>query len=203
VTLKSLARAAILTSAALALPLGGAVAASSKPHIVPASGKHAHHAMKIKVPNGWPTYVVVPKIKIKAPVEALDLSKHIPQKAPYRWGDVAWYNRGPKPGQVGHAAIFGHVDSTCCPAVFWELKNLKPGDIAEVQYKGGASVKFKVMWSQNYANTKMPTKFLFGPSSQRAIVLVTCSGAFHSNGAGYDHKLVVYARMILPNGKLG
>jgi sortase (surface protein transpeptidase) len=200
-------RLAILAAACATLPLSGARAASPRPHTVSAASKRAHHpahhAMKITVPNGWPRFVEIPKLKVKAPVESLDLSKHVPQKAPYRWGDVAWYNRGPKPGQVGHAAIFGHVDSTCCPAVFWELKTLKPGDITEVQYKSGAPVKFKVMWSHSYANAKMPTKFLFGQSTQRAVVLVTCAGIFHTNGTGYDQKLVVYARMILPNGKLG
>jgi hypothetical protein len=32
---------------------------------------------------------------------------------------------------------------------------------------------------------------------------MTCAGAFHLDGTGYDHKLIVYARLVLPNGKLG
>jgi sortase (surface protein transpeptidase) len=158
----------------------------------------------VTIPKGWPQKVLIPKLSVAAPVEALDLSKHLPQAAPFRWGDVAWYDRGPKPGDVGHAAVFGHVDSTCCPAVFWKLNQLKAGDIVEAKYKSGNPVKFKVMWSESYANTKMPIKFLFGRSSQRAMVLVTCAGVFRGPAkGGYDHKLVVYARMILPNGQLG
>jgi hypothetical protein len=198
----SLLRLATLGVALAILPVSSALAASSG-HGKKAASKQSHHPMRIVVPNGWPQKVLIPKIKVVAPVEALDLSKHLPQRAPYQWGDVAWYDRGPKPGQIGHAAVFGHVDSTCCPAVFWYLKDLKPGDIAEVQYKSGAPIKFKVIWSQSYANNKMPIKFLFGPSTQRAMLLVTCAGIFHTDGSGYDHKLVVYARMILPNGQLG
>jgi hypothetical protein len=31
---------------------------------------------------------------------------------------------------------------------------------------------------------------------------MTCAGVFHK-GKGYDRKFVVYARLVLPNGKLG
>ncbi|HCG03384.1 MAG TPA: hypothetical protein DEV93_22960 [Chloroflexi bacterium] len=159
--------------------------------------------MKVVVPAGWPKFVMIPRLNVRAPVESLDLSKSLPTHAPYRWGDVAWYDRGPKPGQLGRANVFGHLDSTCCPAVFWQLKTLKPGDIAEVQYKKGSPLKFKVIWSQNYLNSKLPIKFMFGPASQHGLVLTTCSGVFHTDGTGYDHKLLVYARLILPNGSLG
>jgi sortase (surface protein transpeptidase) len=222
VSYRSILRIALLATACGVLPVTSALAAgTSAPrstHIslaqkkskVAAKKNHSapkrktHKAVTVKLPAGWPTKIIIPKIKVSAPVEALDLSKHLPQAAPFRWGDVAWYDRGPKPGQVGHAAIFGHVDSTCCPAVFWFLKDLKAGDTVEAAYKKGNPVKFRVMWSESYANTKMPIKFLFGASKQRAMVLVTCAGIYHGAAAGgYDHKLVVYARMVLPNGKLG
>jgi hypothetical protein len=188
-----------------ALTASGALAASPKPaHSKPVvSSKKTHKPVKVVVPAGWPKFVMIPRLNVRAPVESLDLSKSLPTHAPYRWGDVAWYDRGPKPGQLGRANVFGHLDSTCCPAVFWQLKTLKPGDIAEVQYKKGSPLKFKVIWSQNYLNSKLPIKFMFGPASQHGLVLTTCSGVFHTDGTGYDHKLLVYARLILPNGSLG
>jgi hypothetical protein len=44
---------------------------------------------------------------------------------------------------------------------------------------------------------------MFGRNRQRGLVLITCSGVFHYDGTGYDHKLLVYARLILPSGQLG
>jgi sortase A len=222
VSYRSMLRIVLLAIACVVLPVSAAVAAGpSSPHSTHVSvakkkthtaakkthsapRKKTHQTVKVKLPAGWPTKIVIPKIKVNAPVESLDLSKHLPQAAPFRWGDVAWYDRGPKPGQVGHAAIFGHVDSTCCPAVFWFLKDLKAGDVVEAAYKKGNPVKFRVMWSESYSDLQLPIKFLFGASKQRAMVLVTCAGIYRGVAhGGYDHKLVVYARMILPNGKLG
>jgi sortase (surface protein transpeptidase) len=156
-----------------------------------------------KVPNGWPRTLSIPKIGVTANVESVALSKPEDTHAPYKWDDVAWYDRGTRPGDRGHAAIFGHVDSTCCPAVFYHLQDLKAGDIVEVRYKKGPTLKFRVMWSQVYANNKLPVKFLFGPASERGLELITCTGMYFPNGPGYDHKRVVFARVILPNGKLG
>jgi hypothetical protein len=44
---------------------------------------------------------------------------------------------------------------------------------------------------------------MFGRTHERGLVLVTCAGVFHRDGTGYDHKLIVYARLVLPNGTLG
>jgi len=157
----------------------------------------------VTVPRGWPKSVTIQKIGVKASVEAVDLSKASQVHAPAKWGDVAWYTRGPRPGEVGRASIYGHVDSTCCPAVFYKLKDLKAGDTVQVNYAKGRPLTFRVLWQGNFANTQLPIKFLYGGSTEHGLVLFTCSGVFHRDGTGYDHKLIVYARLVLPNGKLG
>ena len=50
------------------------------------------------VPQGWPKLVSIPVIGVKAPVESLSLSRLSDAEAPYKWGDVAWYNRSARPG---------------------------------------------------------------------------------------------------------
>jgi sortase (surface protein transpeptidase) len=182
-----------------------ALAAGAPPHNSghPATKKSKTTPVAFKPPGGWPRVLYVPKIAVSAPVESLGFNRPNDAHAPYQWGDVAWYDRGPKPGEYGNAAIFGHVDSTCCPAVFYEIAKLGPGDIVEVKYKAGSTLKFRVMWQHTYLNDQLPLKFIFGTfSGPRAVLLVTCTGAFQLK-SGYDHKRVVYARLILPNGKLG
>lgn len=157
----------------------------------------------VTVPRGWPKSLTIQKIGVKAPVEAVDYSKASEVHSPARWGDVAWYTRGPRPGEVGRASIYGHVDSYCCPAIFYKLKDLKAGDTVQVTYAKGRPLTFRVLWQGMFANTKLPIKFLYGASSEHGLVLFTCSGVFHRDGTGYDHKLILYARLVLSNGKLG
>jgi sortase (surface protein transpeptidase) len=137
-------------------------------------------------------------------VEDLSLNKIADEKAPYKWSDVGWYQRGPRPGDEGRATIFGHLDSYCCPAVFYHLKDLKPGDQIKVAYRGNQAITFRVIWQQIYPNAKVPIDWIYGRARERGLVLMTCAGVFYrSPGGGYDHKLIVYARLVLPSGELG
>jgi sortase (surface protein transpeptidase) len=157
----------------------------------------------VAVPAGWPKVLSIPRFGVRAPVEAIKFNTASDVHAPYKWGDVAWYNRGPRPGERGKATVFGHLDSTCCPAVFWQLHSLRAGDVVQVAYKTGNILRFRVMWQATYWNARMPVKFMFGPTTEHGLTLITCAGIYHRDGTGYDHKLVVYARLILPSGKVG
>jgi sortase A len=167
----------------------------------PASAAAKPKPPVLKIPAGWPQHLLIPRLSVQAPVEDLALTSPKDVHAPYKWSDVAWFDRGNKPGTFGRSVMFGHVDSTCCPAVFYHLRDLKKGDVIEVQYKKGI-VKFQVMWQQSYSNDKLPANWLFAQVHERGLSLITCSGVFYPTGGGYDHKLVVYARAVLPNGKL-
>jgi sortase (surface protein transpeptidase) len=156
------------------------------------------------VPAGWPKLLSIPRLHVTAAVEDLALTKVADDKAPYKWGDVGWYNRGPRPGDLGRATIFGHLDSYCCPAVFYQLRQMKAGDKIGIAYKNHQTLNFRVMWQKTYLNAKLPFDWIYGHVNERGLVLMTCAGVFHpGTGGGYDHKLVVYARLILPSGELG
>jgi len=156
------------------------------------------------VPPGRPLLVMIPRIAVHASLESVPLSSDRDVHAPFRWEDAGWFSRGPRPGTVGRAVIFGHLDSTCCPAVFWSLQTMREGDVVRVQYGDGRVLSFRVLWQHTYANAGLPVHWLFGGGTgPRALILFTCAGIFHTDGTGYDHKLVVYARLILPNGQLG
>jgi hypothetical protein len=155
------------------------------------------------VPSGWPVTLVIPKMGISAHIENVNLELKNNLHAPWKWNEVAWNWIGPRPGEGGHATIFGHLDSYCCPAIFWHLKYLIAGDQLTVVYPHNQSVRFRVMWQHDYANATIPYQWMYSTRGQRGLILATCSGDFHTDGSGYDHKLVVFARMILPNGKLG
>ena len=48
-----------------------------------------------------------------------------------------WYALGPAPGEPGPAVIFGHVDTTKRPDVFYRLKDLRRGAEIHVYGKDG------------------------------------------------------------------
>ena len=158
----------------------------------------AHAASSDPVPSGWPQLLSIPRIGVQAPVESLALNGSTDFRAPYRWGDVVWYDRGPRPGDPGRADIFGHLDSFCCPAIFYHLRDLHKGDRVYVVYKSGQVLTFQVLWQAQYLNQRLPLNWMFGRTSDRGITLITCSGVFHRNGIGYDHKLIVYATLVWP-----
>jgi hypothetical protein len=156
------------------------------------------------VPPGRPMMVMVPKIGVRASLESIPLSSSRDVSSPFRWEDAGWFSRGPRPGAIGRAVIFGHLDSTCCPAVFWSLGTLRAGDTVQVQYGDGRTLSFRVLWQHTYPNASLPIPWLFGGGKgPRALILYTCAGIFHTDGTGYDHKLVIYSRLILANGTLG
>jgi Sortase domain len=161
------------------------------------------HGPAVQVPQGWPQELLIPKLGVKANIEQLSFFNPSDEHAPYRWEDVAWYDLGPKPGHPGRSVIFGHLDSYCCPAVFWHLDQLQYGDVVQVQYKTGPPLTFRVIWTHQYLNNELPLKNMYGFSSQRSLALATCAGIFHRDGTGYDHKVVVFTRLVLPNGQLG
>jgi hypothetical protein len=158
----------------------------------------------VLVPPGRPMTVMIPKIAVSASLESVPLSSNRDVHAPFKWSDAGWFSRGPRPGAIGRAVIFGHLDSTCCPAVFWSLGTLQAGDVVQVRYASGRILSFRVLWQHTYANSSLPIRWLFGGGKgPRALILFTCAGIFHTDGTGYDHKLVIYARLVLPNGQLG
>ena len=164
----------------------------------------ASAAQKVRlVPPGWPKQLAIPRINVQAPIESVAFNRASDMMAPYHWDDTAWYDRGPRPGELGRATIIGHLDSYCCPAVFWRLSDLQPGDVVQVMYRTRQTLTFKVMWKREYWNYQLPEKWLFASVKERGLVLITCAGVFHRDGTGYDHKLMVYARLLLPSGRLG
>jgi hypothetical protein len=164
----------------------------------------AHANPAYSPPGGWPQQIDVPKIAVHATVDPLRLDRLGPIDKTPPWAQVAWWDAGPKPGDKGIAQLYGHLDSYTGPAVFWHLDRLAPGDVIRISYRHSAMLTFRVMWSRSYADNQIPENWMLSARGTRAIALITCGGAFHGlQNGGYDHKLLVYARLVLPNGTLG
>ena len=164
----------------------------------------AHANPAYSPPGGWPHSIALPKIAVNATVDPLRLDHLGPIDQTPTWSQVGWWDVGTRPGDLGIAQFYGHLDSFSGPAVFWHLDRLRPGDVVRIAYRHGGWLTFRVMWSKSYADSQVPMNWMLTSHSTRAIALITCGGTFHGlHNGGYDHKLLVYARLVLPNGTLG
>lgn len=160
------------------------------------SGASAATRGRFHAPPGWPQVVSVPRLSVVAKIEPVAMTKLADSSAPRRMDDVAWYSRGHRPGDRGRAELFGHLDSTCCPAIFYHLRAMRRGDLVQVRYKTGKPLTFRVRWQATYPRTHLPLAFFYGPTTDHGLLLVTCTGIFHRDGTGYDQRLVVYATLV-------
>jgi len=144
-------------------------------------------------------YLSIPAIGVNAPVEnvgvSADGSLAVPTQNP--WTDVGWYQYGPQPGTRGSAVIDGHLDRPGgSPAVFWNLKNLRVGDIATITKADGQFWHFRVIALNYYFPTSAPTSNIFENTTGSFLNLITCAGTWVPSQHQTTLRLVVYTVLV-------
>lgn len=149
-------------------------------------------------PPGVPVRVTVARVGIDSALEPLGLLADGSLESPAKWAEAGWYARGIRPGAVGPAVIAGHVDSTEGPAVFYRLRELRPGDGIAVRDATGAVRTFTVTDVKEYPKDRFPTASVYGPTVLPVLRLVTCTGDFDHTARSYLDNLVVSAVLTQP-----
>ncbi len=167
----------------------GAAGSSAGPSAEPAANPFGSRA---PAPTGAPTRLRVPAIGVDTALETLRLGGAGELTPPRDFDQAGWYAAGTAPGDVGPAVIAGHVDSRTGPAVFFRLRELRPGDRIEVT-RGGETVGFTVVSAGWYPKSRFPATEVYGPTPDRQLRLITCGGVFDRSLRSYRDNLVVYA----------
>ena len=124
-------------------------------------------------------------------------------QAPDNAYDVAWYDFSAHPGFGGNAVFAGHVDYIHVgAAVFWNLKDVEPGDMIRVQLTDGTEYRYAVNFKQQYEAATAPVDQIVGPTSNQTVTLITCGGTFNPATHQYDKRLVVRAERIVDGAPL-
>jgi sortase (surface protein transpeptidase) len=142
---------------------------------------------------GVPIRLSIPAINVDAAIEQAGLTATGVMQEPSGPDIVAWYSLGPRPGEPGNAVIAGHVDWTTRLAVFWHLRDLRPGGTIRVAGQDGISRVFIVTRTIAYPRDHVPLIEVFGAATVAHLNLVTCTGTFDSDSHQYDETLVVAA----------
>ncbi|WP_425412728.1 class F sortase [Micromonospora halophytica] len=149
------------------------------------------------LPASRPVSVAVPAIRVDAPVapvgQARDGSIDVPPLN--RHHETGWYDRGPTPGEPGRAIIVGHVDSKSGPAVFYDLRKLKPGDTIEVTRDDRRVVVFTVDSVEHFDKSNLPADRVYGHDGPPALRLITCGGAWVGGNTGYEDNVIAFASL--------
>jgi Sortase domain len=152
---------------------------------------------RVSAPGGTskPVRLEIPAIGVSTPLLRLGLEPDGAMEVPGDFARAGWFAEGPAPGQVGPSVIAGHVDSTTGPAVFYRLRDLRPGDPVLVERADGARLRFLVERSRSFPKTTFPTQDVFGPVPAAELRLITCGGDFDRARGSYRDNLVVFARL--------
>ena len=151
----------------------------------------------IGLPRSKPTHLSIPSVGINADVSSVGRKANGAMEVPNDGFLTGWYKYSPTPGEIGPAIIVGHVDwAKIGPAVFWRLRELKPGDKIIVTRSNGKKVSFKVTALQQFEQNNFPTKKVYGNINNAGLRLITCGGTFNYGSGRYSHNTVVFASMI-------
>jgi hypothetical protein len=178
---------------------GPAVASSSRGgsagvHEPP--GVAGFHSVRTYDQVALPVRLQIPAIDVSTPLVKLGRLPDGSLEVPKAWGTAGWYDQGPRPGQPGPAVILGHVDSKSGPAVFYQLRALRPGDSVRVGLADGRTLTFRVQRLQRYPKDEFPTEAVYFPTLNRELRLITCGGEFDYARGSYLDNVVVYATLV-------
>jgi hypothetical protein len=144
-----------------------------------------------------PVRLVIPAIGVATGLVRLGLEQGGAMQVPGDFGRAGWFAGGPAPGEAGPAVIAGHVDSRTGPAVFYRLRELRPGQTVLVERADGTRLRFVVEQGRSYPKAGFPTAAVFGPVSSAELRLITCAGDFDRARGSYRDNLVVFARLAV------
>jgi hypothetical protein len=85
------------------------------------------------------------------------------------------------------------VDTRTGPAVFYRLRELRPGDEILIRQRDGSITRLIVGRLEGHPKTALPTKRIWTTTSRPLLRLITCGGSFDHATRHYREDLIVCA----------
>jgi LPXTG-site transpeptidase (sortase) family protein len=140
-----------------------------------------------------PLRLKIPKINVDATIEYVGLRSNGEMDVPKDTANVAWFNLGPPPGQIGSAVMAGHfgVLENGEGSVFDNLKKLRKGDQIYVEDDKGANITFVVRENRSYDADADASSVFTSSDGKSHLNLVTCQG-WDKVSESYTKRFVVF-----------
>jgi len=166
------------------------------PTLLATTGSTPHK--QVMATPGLPGRLIIPAIGVDSIVEYVGLTSQGEMGVPKGPDVVAWYNRGPRPGEKGSSVVDGHFDwENGGPAVFSNLYKLHKGDKLYIKDEKGATISFVVRESRSYDPQADARGVFFSSDGEAHLNLITCEGAWNKIQKSYSNRLVVFTDKTL------
>jgi sortase (surface protein transpeptidase) len=154
------------------------------------------HSVRQVAAVAAPVRLEIPAIGVRTSLVTLGRNADGTVEVPGRWEVAGWYSGGARPGQPGAAVILGHVDSARYgPAVFYRLRELRPGDAVIVWRQDGSRARFTVNRVASFNKSRFPTDQVYYPTVAPELRLVTCGGLFDRAARNYLSNIIAFATL--------
>lgn len=185
----------IATWSSAMLVLCGLLAAAGLVLPSPAAKAAAAPGYRLMAAPAKPVRLVVPALKIRAPILPVEVNAQAVLDPPRNPRDVGWWQRSARPGaKVGQTVLTGHTVHTG-GGVMDKLGTLHQGQLVRVVTPKGTmtySTTRVVTWSKAELARRAVDIFAQTRSNAR-LVLITCSGW---TGSSYTSNVVVFAKPL-------
>lgn len=160
-------------------------------------------APRPEVPS--PAAIEIPRLGVRSSLVTLGLNPdgtvqvpdvHHPEQAGYYCLTSTGQppcTAGVVPGDVGPAAIYGHVDGDYKPGVFNRLHELAVGDEIRIVALDGSVRVFRVYRVEEFSKTTFPTSRVYGNTTRPELRVITCGGPWDQNKRSYRNQILVLA----------
>ncbi|WP_158887263.1 sortase domain-containing protein [Amycolatopsis anabasis] len=108
---------------------------------------------------------------------------------------AGWFTTNPTPGEPGAAVISGHVRYGHARAVFYRLRELRPGDPITVRRQDGTALVFTVYRTETHPSPNLPADVLAPNATTTPELRLTTSSSLFGGTADEADALVVSARL--------
>ncbi|WP_405939757.1 class F sortase [Streptomyces sp. NBC_00726] len=188
--------AAALALAALAALAGCSGAPAPQPSETPAPAATPETpAATAPATAEPPAHLSIPSLGVDSDIMRLGLNPDRTVEVPPadKGMTTGWYTGSAVPGAPGAAVLIGHNDTRFGRAVFHDLRKITKGADIVVRDARGKNIHFEVTARETVSKHAFPTARVYGRTTERALRLITCDGAFDPAGHPVDN-LIVYAK---------
>jgi len=147
---------------------------------------------------GLPVRLIIPGINVDAHIGYAGTAPDGTMEITKSQDDVAWYEPGTRPGNVGSAVIAGHYGSLNGKySVFSYLSKLNKGDILSIKDHNGKLINFIVRESRTYDPTANATDIFNSTDGKSHLNLITCEGSWNQAKESYSDRRVVFTDKVV------